>query len=316
MLERVILASSQPGDVVADFFCGGGTTPAVAQELERQWIACDISRVAVGITADLVAKVVEGGEGRNVQTTLEPTPDFVISNWGIYEVDRLNELDHADFREFVVKAFAGRLATGSDDVHGYKDGEPLYVGSPKQDDPISVEHVGEFAKALLRRSEADEAKGTMLGWTFSPEAQVAVDRLLAQRKANIRFVRLKLVTLESPEFKTHVVERSPQYEHLLTFVLPPAVRFSTERVGAKRYRFDSSESQSLNAGGSIINVQWDFDYRDYFTSSPGFEFARAKNKLSLDATYEFPRAGKFRVACRMQDDVGGQATAIAEVEVT
>lgn len=316
LIERIVAASSSPGDVVADFFVGGGTTAEVAQDLGRQWIACDISRVAVSLTADRVAKVAERTGKREVQTSLDAIPDFTISNWGIYEVDHLTEFDEAAFREFVVKAFAGRLATGAEDVHGYKEGEPLYVGSPRQDEAIGIEHVGEFAKALLRRSGTDEAKGTMLGWAFAPEAQVAVDRLLAQRKASIRFVRLKLVTLESPEFKAHVVERSPQYEHLLTFVLPPVVRFSAVRVGPKKYRFDSSESQSLNAGGSIINVQWDFDYRHYFTSSPGFEFSRKKDKLALDAAYEFPRPGKWRVACRMQDDVGGQATAVSDIEVT
>ncbi len=46
ILERIIKASSNEGDVVADFFCGGGTTPAVAQRLNRRWIACDQSRLA------------------------------------------------------------------------------------------------------------------------------------------------------------------------------------------------------------------------------------------------------------------------------
>ena len=50
LLERIITASSKEGDVVADFFCGGGTTAAAAQKLNRRWIACDQSRVAVAIT--------------------------------------------------------------------------------------------------------------------------------------------------------------------------------------------------------------------------------------------------------------------------
>ena len=156
----------------------------------------------------------------------------------------------------------------------------------------------------------------MLGWAFTREAQIATERLLAARRASIRFVRLKLVTLESSDFKAHVVDRSAQYEHLLTFVLPPAVRFSAERVGPRRYRFDASESQSLNAGGNIINIQWDFDYRSYFTSSTGFEFSRNKDTLATKAEYVFPRAGTFTIACRMQDDIGGQATAIEKLAVT
>jgi DNA modification methylase len=41
LLERIILASSRPGDLVADFFCGSGTTPVVASRTGRSFIACD-----------------------------------------------------------------------------------------------------------------------------------------------------------------------------------------------------------------------------------------------------------------------------------
>jgi len=41
LLERIILASSNPGDMVADFFCGSGTTPFIAAKLGRKFIACD-----------------------------------------------------------------------------------------------------------------------------------------------------------------------------------------------------------------------------------------------------------------------------------
>lgn len=47
MLERILLASSNPGDLVADFFCGSGTTPAVADRLGRRWLACDGSPLAI-----------------------------------------------------------------------------------------------------------------------------------------------------------------------------------------------------------------------------------------------------------------------------
>jgi len=52
LLERIIKASSNEGDVVADFFCGSGTTPAVAKRLNRQYFACDISEHAIEITQE------------------------------------------------------------------------------------------------------------------------------------------------------------------------------------------------------------------------------------------------------------------------
>ncbi|MEW6083751.1 MAG: site-specific DNA-methyltransferase [Chloroflexota bacterium] len=47
LLERIVLASSNPGDLVADFFCGSGTTPRVAARHGRKFIACDESFRAV-----------------------------------------------------------------------------------------------------------------------------------------------------------------------------------------------------------------------------------------------------------------------------
>ncbi|NOT01072.1 MAG: site-specific DNA-methyltransferase [Phycisphaerales bacterium] len=51
LLERVIESSSNQNDVVADFFCGSGTTPVAAHRLRRRWIACDAQPAAVRITA-------------------------------------------------------------------------------------------------------------------------------------------------------------------------------------------------------------------------------------------------------------------------
>ena len=50
LLERIIKASSNEGDIVADFFMGSGTTCVVAKELGRNYIGCDINPRAIEIT--------------------------------------------------------------------------------------------------------------------------------------------------------------------------------------------------------------------------------------------------------------------------
>ena len=49
LLERIIKASTNEGDIIADFFCGCGTTIAVAQKLHRKWIGVDISNLAISL---------------------------------------------------------------------------------------------------------------------------------------------------------------------------------------------------------------------------------------------------------------------------
>src|SRR5436190_4529389 len=52
LLERIILASSEEGDLVLDCFCGSGVTPEVAERLSRRWIACDQSELALKLTRE------------------------------------------------------------------------------------------------------------------------------------------------------------------------------------------------------------------------------------------------------------------------
>lgn len=52
LLERILLASSEEGDLVLDCFCGSGVTPVVAQRLGRRWLACDSSELAIHITQE------------------------------------------------------------------------------------------------------------------------------------------------------------------------------------------------------------------------------------------------------------------------
>lgn len=131
------------GDVVADFFCGGGTTPVVAQRLNRRWLATNQSRIAVAVTADRITKVVRKQVGN-----LFPTPDFTVEHWGIYEAPKLEQYDEARFREFVVKAFGGRLEEVSPAIHGVRQGVPLYVGAPSRASRITKDNVARFAKAV------------------------------------------------------------------------------------------------------------------------------------------------------------------------
>lgn len=57
LLKRIILSSSNPGDIVADFFCGSGTTLSVAEKLGRKWIGCDISQKAIQITKNRLQNI-------------------------------------------------------------------------------------------------------------------------------------------------------------------------------------------------------------------------------------------------------------------
>jgi hypothetical protein len=57
LLERIILTGTNEGDLVADFFCGLGTSLEVAQRLGRKWIGCDLGKIAVHVCRKRMVKV-------------------------------------------------------------------------------------------------------------------------------------------------------------------------------------------------------------------------------------------------------------------
>ena len=80
LIERIIKASSKEGDLVADFFCGSGTTAAVAEKLGRKWIATDLGKFAIHTTRKRMI-----GVQRQLKADGEDYRAFEILNLGKYE---------------------------------------------------------------------------------------------------------------------------------------------------------------------------------------------------------------------------------------
>ena len=317
LLERIMAASSNPGEVIADFFVGGGTAPTVAQRLGRRWIACDQSRVAVAITADRITRLVEDKVGR-----LFPVPDFTIENWGVYETGRLSKTPPEQFRQFVLRAFGASPDDTQPGIHGSKGAVPVFVGEPSQRSAVRAEDVEAFANAIritVRYRQDNLRDGIMLAWAFRPDALEAANRLRELEQTDLNFIRLEQIRIDSPRFREQVAALSTDhadYENFLTFVQPPRVEVGWKRISARTYKFDVSETAVLNAGAKIINVQWDFEYGERFSSTPGYSFIHSKKKEPvLQVQYIFPQTGTFRIACKVQDDMGGEGLWTGEIEV-
>jgi DNA modification methylase len=315
LLERIIKCSCPPGGVVADFFCGGGTTPAVAQRLGRRWIACDQSRVAVAVTAD---RLIRGAQQLSMALQV---PDFTVEYWGVYEARRLTQMPEGEFRPFILRCFGATPNTDPNEpgIHGYKGSVPVWVCPPDARYEVRHTDVVAFANAVrhsIRYKQSDLRDGVMLGWAFTLEAREAAEQLRQRAGVDVNFIRLELIRIDSPRFRQHVAKLSTNhadYENFLTFIQPPCVKVGYERVASLTYRFDVSDTVVVNPGARIINVQWDFDYDGrQFRSTQRY----ALSKASAPVVYEFPRAGKFTIACKVQDDKGGEGLWVGELEVS
>ena len=138
LLERIIKASSNEGDLVADFFCGSGTTAAVAEKLGRKWIATDLGKFAIHTTRKRMI-----GVQRELKTDGTDYRAFEILNLGKYERQHyigvnpnLREAEQQKqsiekeeaFIDLILRAYAAEKTDSFTNFQGKKAGRLVAVG--------------------------------------------------------------------------------------------------------------------------------------------------------------------------------------------
>ena len=133
LLERIIKASSNEGDLIADFFCGSGTTAAVAEKLGRKWITTDLGRFAVHTARKRLI-----GVQRELQAGGKDFRAFEVLNLGKYErqffMETLSDNETSRtakaemYVSLILEAYKAQRAEGYGTLHGTKAGRVVHVG--------------------------------------------------------------------------------------------------------------------------------------------------------------------------------------------
>lgn len=138
LLERIIKGGSKHGDLVADFFCGSGTTAAVAEKLGRKWIATDLGKFAIHTTRKRMI-----GVQRQLKADGEDYRAFEILNLGKYERQHyigvnpnLREAEQQKqsverekaFIDLILRAYAAEKTDGFTNFQGKKAGRLIAIG--------------------------------------------------------------------------------------------------------------------------------------------------------------------------------------------
>ncbi len=138
LLERIIAASSNEGDIVADFFVGSGTTLAVAEKLGRKWIGSDLGKFAIHTTRKRLI-----GVQREMKASGKDFRAFEVLNLGKYErahyigvnmnlreEERQKQLEQKekDFIALILKAYKAEPVENFKCFQGKKAGRLVSVG--------------------------------------------------------------------------------------------------------------------------------------------------------------------------------------------
>ncbi len=89
LLKRIILASTNKKDLIADFFCGSGTTLSVAEKLGRRWIGCDTNYTAIHISKKRILSISNSNDIMKWKLKYDKNPNsFKI--YGLNKQENLN----------------------------------------------------------------------------------------------------------------------------------------------------------------------------------------------------------------------------------
>lgn len=271
LLERIIKASSNEGDLIADFFCGSGTTAAVAEKLGRKWIATDLGKFGIHTTRKRLIQV-----QRALKESGKPFRAFEVLNLGRYERQaylnvggRLNgkQKEEAlaqkerEFRDLILRAYKAQPLEGESFFHGKNGGRLVVIG------PINL-----------------------------PVGRLFVEEVITEcRKRGASRVDVLAFEFEMGLFPAVLEESKQKGIDLVPRTIPPEV-FDKRAVEKGQVRFHDI---------SFVEAMPRYDKKDKFTVQIELtDFSVYYTQGLLDAVAAELKEGKSDVVCDLRGDRG------------
>lgn len=275
LLQRIVEISSEPGDLVADFFCGSGTTLAVAEKLNRRWLGADLGRFAIHTSRKRLI-----GVQRELKAEGRPYRSFEILNLGKYERQWFVGIDpnlpedqrvamgaakEARYLDLILQSYKAQALDQSPPFHGIKDGAFVLVGPV--DAPVTE---GQVAEAVDVARRMNVSRIDILGFEFemglSPRA---VDEAKAKGVAvALRYIpkdvfdrravekgQVSFYDLAYVEAKAEVVSRKDR--GVTVSLTNFGVNYRQEDVEALIAGLGKNKSKVTVDGGQVVRISTD-----------------------------------------------------------
>ena len=325
LLERIIKASSNEGNLVADFFCGSGTTAAMAEKLGRKWIVSDLGKFGIHTTRKRMI-----GVQRQLKAEGKDYRAFEILNLGKYERQHFIGINpdlreeqkkqqiaakEAAFLDLILRAYQAEKIDGFSTFHGKKTGRLVTVG------PVNLPVTRLFVEEIILECRKKHfTKVDILGFEFE---MGLFPNVLDEARAKGIDIAPKYIPAEV--FDKRAVERNQVVFHDVAFIeVKPHVKGSSVSVELTDFSVFYSQDSIANAEatlrnrrtkivvekGQIVKVSKDkdgivnrqtltehwTDWIDYWSVDFNFEskreIIRVKRELSPDAQSTLEGMGK------------------------
>lgn len=318
LLERIIKASSNEGDLVADFFCGSGTTLAVAEKLGRRWIGVDLGRYAIHTTRKRLIQV-----QRELHETKKPYRSFDVYNLGRYErqwwqMERLKGADE-EHRRIVLQFYKAAPLSNPPNplLHGKKAGAYVHV-----DQIDSIFSYGELRAAADAARAAGGRELHCLAWEFEMELALKKQAIEAETGLEIRLRYIPREIMEPNRTECQFFEAG--YLEAKTVkkgkkVDVELVRFTPALAEAPEVEMAELRQRAVKSPFDFIDF-WavDFEWREGKPFEHHWQDFRTRKDRSLktktDIGWEHKEKGRKKICVKVIDVFGVDTTTIIKAE--
>ena len=262
LISRLVKASSNEGDLIADFFAGSGTTLAVAEKLGRKWIGSDLGKFSIHTTRKRMIDV-----QRQLKKEYKDYRAFAILNLGKYERQHyvginpnLREEEKAkqiaqkekDFVSLILSAYKAEATEGFKTFHGKKSSRLVSIG------PINLPASRLFVEAVINECiEKQITKVDILAFEFEMGLFPKI-----QEEAKSKGVDLALKYIPREVFDKRAIEKNQVVFHDVSYIeIKPIVKKKTIAIELTDfsvfYNQDSIKEveENLKAGGKKLLVE-------------------------------------------------------------
>jgi DNA modification methylase len=262
LLERIINSSSSHGDIVCDFFCGSGTTAAVAEKLGRKWITSDLGKFAIHTTRKRLI-----GVQRELKAQDKPFRAFEILNLGKYErqlfVTGIDDIDAKALNQKELnkeQAFIRLISTAykAEPISGFRTFRAKKAGRVVAMGPVDMPVSRLFAEQVVDECiEKGVTKVDLLGFEFEMGLFPSI-----QDEAASKGVDLVLKHIPKEVFDKRAVEKGEARFHDVAYIeIRPHFKGNSVAIELTNYSVfytqgvTSFAEDNLKNGGSQIVVE-------------------------------------------------------------
>ncbi len=324
LLDRIIKASSNEGDLIADFFCGSGTTGAVAERLGRRWIMADLGRFAIHTSRKRMIEL-----QRKLHEEGKPYRAFDVYNLGRYErqwwqKDRLKGAEE-EHRRVVLEFFKAEVLTNTPSplIHGRKSGSFCHV------DGIDSIFTREEARAVAEAvAQAGGREVYCLAWEFEMELRQHCIAFEAELGVKMKLIPIPREIMEKnrksppPFLEMAVLEAAPvkRKEGGKTVVDVKLTKFLPSLAEVPGKELEALRERAIKSGFDFIDF-WavDFDWQPGKPFNHQWQDYRTRKDRTLktvsDAAHGYNKTGKHTICVKVVDVFGCDTSVTVEVEV-